>query len=99
MAASGGLLQSGGPSLYSQMCGLRVEFAESLRPPPRIFPFSGELTPETGFDRDCMAGAAFEFGVFSVIAWRPLGPWRGLQFGNGSHSTFGRFAWRGVQRL
>jgi hypothetical protein len=42
MATNGGLLQSGERSLHSQMCGLKVEFAESLRPPPRIFPFSAD---------------------------------------------------------
>jgi hypothetical protein len=42
MATNGGLLQSGERSLHSQMCALRVELAESLRPPPRIFPFSAD---------------------------------------------------------
>jgi hypothetical protein len=42
MPANGGLLQSGTRSQDSQFNELQGEFAESLRPLPQIFPFSGD---------------------------------------------------------
>jgi hypothetical protein len=64
MATDSGILQSGGRSLHSQMCGLRVEFAESLRPPPRIFPFLGDRRRRLG----SIATAWRDWQPFNLLA-------------------------------
>jgi hypothetical protein len=60
MPATRGLLRIGSRSPDSEFGHVRPGIANSLRSIFEIFPFSGDGGRRTGFDLDCVAGAAVQ---------------------------------------
>jgi hypothetical protein len=94
-----GLLRSKGRSPRSRLSKLRVEVAESLRSPPRKLPFSGDWSRRLGSIITVLRSMQSHLDLFLPP---PRGNWELLLVECRAGlvaQPFGRFAWRGVQRL